>query len=184
MSRLYRDPIYLDPSLKVEVDGSNVVRLSSAKNTWSKGFHPFVKIEVTNEHIKVGPMITEGRDHDVARMHAGTAYSIIKSACLGLVTPFKRKLIFVGVGYRCKVTEKKIDFNLNFSHPVSYVLPGIVEGANESPTILVLTSFDKEILGKVCSEIRSIRAPERYKGKGIRYENEVIITKTAKKKAK
>lgn len=138
MSRLYRDPIYLDPSLKVEIDGSNVVRLSSGINHWSKSFHPFVKIEVVNNHITVGPMITEGRDHQVARMHAGTAFSIIKSACLGLVKPFQRKLIFVGVGYRCKITDSKIEFNLNFSHPVSYVLPKIVEGMNESPTILVL----------------------------------------------
>lgn len=184
MSRLYRDPIHVDPSLTVAVDASNMVRVSSANHTWCKGFHPLVKIEVRGEQLHVGPLVTTGRDHDLARMHAGTAYSIIKSACRGLVTPFKRRLLFVGVGYRCKVTGKQIDFNLNFSHPVSYVLPEVVEGANDSPTILVLTSFDQEILGKVCSEIRSIRAPERYKGKGIRYEHEVILTKSAKKKAK
>lgn len=184
MSRLYRNCIEIASSVDLSIDGSNCVSISNAKHTWVRNVHSLVKLDLSSSEGKKFLKVSPFHDTQEAKMHTGTTYSIIKSAIEGLVNPFVRKLIFKGPGYKCSVDGQDVSFKLNFSHPLTYTLPDAIDGKNEKPTVLVLSCFDKEMLGKACSEIKALKVPDVYKGQGIRYENEVIVTKTPKKKAK
>ena len=184
MSRLYRNCIEIDSSVDLSIDGSNCVSISNAKYTWVRNVHSLVELNLRLSEGKKLLKVSPFNDSKEARKHAGTTYSIIKSAVAGLVNPFVRRLIFEGPGYKCSVEGQVVSFKLNFSHPLEYTLPSAMDGKNESPTILALSCFDKEMLGKACSEIKALKWPDAYKGQGIRYENETIVTKTPKKKAK
>ena len=102
---------------------------------------------------------------------------------IGVSEGFQKTLLLVGVGYRAKASGKKLELTLGFSHPVHYELPEEVEVETPSQTELVLKSFDKQILGQVAAEIRAFRPPEPYKGKGVKYADETIRRKEAKKSA-
>lgn len=182
MSRLYKSPICISSNLKFTVNPTNEVTINNGKDTWQKTIHPLVKIDFGNHEIK----ISNALDTKESRMQAGTAFSILKSACIGLTNYHQRKVLLVGVGYRCFLEGKRLTFNMNFSKSqiVDYIIPQVVQVSLENPNTIVLQSYDKEILGKVASEIRRIRPPEAYKGKGVRYEDEVVIIKTPKKKTK
>ena len=102
---------------------------------------------------------------------------------IGVSKGFQKTLLLVGVGYRAKANGKKLELTLGFSHPVNYDLPDEVEVETPSQTEVILKSHDKQILGQVAAEIRAFRPPEPYKGKGVKYADEIIIRKEAKKAA-
>jgi len=114
--------------------------------------------------------------------HAGTVRALVNNMVKGVSTGFEKKLQLVGVGYRVAVQGNKLNLTLGFSHPVSYELPKGVTAEATSQTDLVLKSADKQLLGQVASEIRAYRPPEPYKGKGVRYSDEHVVRKEAKKK--
>ena len=114
--------------------------------------------------------------------HAGTVRALVNNMVTGVSTGFEKKLQLVGVGYRVAVQGNKLNLTLGFSHPVVYELPKGVSAEAASQTDLVLKSADKQLLGQVASEIRAFRPPEPYKGKGVRYADERVIRKEAKKK--
>ena len=101
---------------------------------------------------------------------------------LGVDKGFERKLSLVGVGYRAQVQGSKLNLTLGFSHPVVRELPPGVKAETPTPTEIVLKSCDKQLVGQVAADIRAIRPPEPYKGKGVRYANEVVVIKETKKK--
>ena len=113
---------------------------------------------------------------------AGTVRALVNNMVTGVSTGFEKKLQLVGVGYRVAVQGNKLNLTLGFSHPVSYELPKGVTAEATSQTDLVLKSADKQLLGQVASEIRAYRPPEPYKGKGVRYTDEHVVRKEAKKK--
>ena len=114
---------------------------------------------------------------------AGTARSLINNMVIGVSEGFQKTLLLVGVGYRAKASGKKLELTLGFSHPVHYDLPEQVEVETPSQTEVVLKSHDKQVLGQVAAEIRAFRPPEPYKGKGVKYADENIRRKEAKKAA-
>ena len=113
----------------------------------------------------------------------GTTRSLINNMILGVSSGFEKKLELKGVGYRAKASGKLLELTLGFSHPVKYQLPEEVNVETPSQTEIILKSHNKQILGQAAAEIRAFRPPEPYKGKGVRYADEVIIRKEAKKAA-
>ena len=113
--------------------------------------------------------------------HAGTVRALVNNMVTGVTTGFEKKLL-IGVGYRVAVQGNKLNLTLGFSHPVNYELPKGVTAEATSQTDLVLKSADKQLLGQIASEIRAYRPPEPYKGKGVRYADEHVVRKEAKKK--
>ena len=114
---------------------------------------------------------------------AGTTRSLVNNMIIGVSEGFEKKLELVGVGYRAKASGKLLELTLGFSHPVKYQLPPEVEVETPSQTEVVLKSHDKQILGQAAAEIRAFRPPEPYKGKGVKYSDEQIKRKEAKKAA-
>ena len=114
---------------------------------------------------------------------AGTTRSLVNNMIIGVSEGFEKKLELVGVGYRAKASGKLLELTLGFSHPVKYQLPQEVEVETPSQTEIVLKSHDKQILGQAAAEIRAFRPPEPYKGKGVKYSDEQIKRKEAKKAA-
>ena len=114
---------------------------------------------------------------------AGTSRSLINNMVIGVSEGFEKKLELIGVGYRAKASGKLLELTLGFSHPVKYQLPDEVEVETPSQTEVVLKSHNKQILGQAAAEIRSFRPPEPYKGKGVRYADEHVKRKEAKKAA-
>jgi large subunit ribosomal protein L6 len=117
-----------------------------------------------------------------ANAMAGTFRSLINNMCVGVSQGFEKKLELQGVGYRAKAEGKKINITVGYSHPINYELPEGVKAETPSQTEIVITGADKQLVGQVAAEIRDFRPPEPYKGKGIRYVDERVFRKEAKKK--
>ncbi len=117
-----------------------------------------------------------------ARALAGTTRALVNNMVVGVSQGFEKKLQLNGVGYRAKASGKTVNLTLGFSHPVDYALPEGVTAETPSQTEIVLKSSDKQLLGQVAAEIRAFRPPEPYKGKGVRYADEHVYRKEAKKK--
>jgi large subunit ribosomal protein L6 len=115
-------------------------------------------------------------------MMAGTTRALVANMVKGVSAGFERKLELVGVGYRAKVNGNVLNLTLGYSHPIDYQLPAGVTAETPSQTEIILKSIDKQLLGQVAAVIRSYREPEPYKGKGVRYSDEVVHRKEAKKK--
>jgi large subunit ribosomal protein L6 len=113
---------------------------------------------------------------------AGTMRSLVNNLVIGVSKGFEKKLELVGVGYRAQAKGKVLNLNLGFSHPVDYVIPEGVKIETPSQTEVVITGSDKQKIGQVAADIRAYRPPEPYKGKGIKYSDERIVRKEAKKK--
>ncbi len=113
---------------------------------------------------------------------SGTARAVLNNLVKGVNEGFERKLQLIGVGYKAAVKGASINLNLGFSHPIEYSLPEGVTAETPTATEIILKSADKQLLGQVASEIRGYRPPEPYKGKGVRYSDEVVLRKEAKKK--
>ncbi|MFT5032653.1 MAG: large subunit ribosomal protein L6, partial [Bacteroidia bacterium] len=113
---------------------------------------------------------------------AGTTRALVSNMVLGVSKGFERKLELSGVGYRAKASGNSVNLTLGFSHPIDYQLPAGVTAETPIQTEIILKSADKQMLGQVASEIRAFRPPEPYKGKGVRYANEQVRRKEAKKK--
>lgn len=177
MSRIGNKPVIIPDGVNVNVVG-NSVEVSGHKGTIKKSFNRAVEIKIVEKEVKV---ITRPNVKD-SGMHSGTVRSIINNMVVGVDKGFEKKLKLVGVGYRAKAEGKVLNLILGFSHPINHKLPEGVKVETPSQTEIVLKSADKETLGQVAADIRSYRKPEAYKGKGIRYSDERIKTKEAKKK--
>lgn len=115
-------------------------------------------------------------------MHTGTVRAILSNMVKGVNEGFERRLQLIGVGYRAQVAGNKLTLSLGYSHPIEYTLPEGVDAQTPSQTEIVLKSSDKQKLGQAAANIRAFRPPEPYKGKGVRYSDEVVLRKEAKKK--
>jgi len=112
---------------------------------------------------------------------SGTVRALVQNMVVGVTTGFERKLTLVGVGYKAQAQGNKVNLELGFSHPVSHQLPDGVTAQTPTPTEIILKSNSKQMIGQVASEIRAYRPPEPYKGKGVRYSDERVVIKEAKK---
>ncbi|WHN64604.1 50S ribosomal protein L6 [Cysteiniphilum sp. QT6929] len=178
MSRVGKKPVAIPSGVTVAVANDNLVTVKGAKGELVKKINNAVTIEVADKIINVKP----NDESKTANMQSGTARAVINNMVIGVSQGFEKKLQLVGVGYRAKAQGNSVNLTLGFSHPVDHALPQGVTAETPSQTEIVLKSANKELLGKVAADIRAYRQPEAYKGKGVRYADERVITKEAKKK--
>ncbi|WP_119343925.1 50S ribosomal protein L6 [Facilibium subflavum] len=178
MSRIGKKPVVIPSGVSIAVDTSNVVTVKGSKGELTKQINNAVSVEIADKEVKIVPN-EQSKD---ATMHSGTARALINNMVIGVSQGFEKKLQLVGVGYRAKAQGNTVNLTLGFSHPVNHTLPQGVTAETPSQTEIVLKSANKELLGKVAADIRDYRRPEAYKGKGVRYADERVITKEAKKK--
>lgn len=160
------------------VEGTTV-RVKGSKGELTQELHPFVSMEVLPEGVQVSVKQPEEKKQSAMW---GTFSSLLKNMITGVSEGFEKKLEINGVGYNWKASGKKLTVNAGYSHPVDVELPEGVSVAVEA-NVLTLTSIDKQQLGHIAAEIRKIRPPEPYKGKGIKYADEHIRRKSGKQAA-
>lgn len=177
MSRLAKRPIIIPAKTEVAVSGGTVV-VKGPKGTLTKPIHRTVSIEVGAEGVQVSP---RGASQE-ARALIGTYASHVKNMIEGVNAGFSKKLLIEGVGYKWDVQGKTLNLALGFSHPVKMPIPeGLAVVADKGA--LTISGFDKELVGQFAADVRAMKKPEPYKGKGIRYDGEVIRRKQGKKAA-
>ena len=178
MSRVAKNPVSIPKGVEINLD-DKVISVSGVKGKSEFYFPDSVSASHADDMITIS--YNESSPESTAL--AGTARSLINNMVIGVSEGFQKTLLLVGVGYRAKASGKKLELTLGFSHPVYYELPDQVEVETPSQTEVVLKSHDKQILGQVAAEIRAFRPPEPYKGKGVKYADEHIRRKEAKKAA-
>ena len=174
MSRVAKAPIALPSGIDLKVQGEQV-SVKGPKGTLSLQLHPNVSLVQEGSEVRVKP----ANDSDMAM--AGTFRSLISNLVVGVSKGFEKKLSLVGVGYRAQVQGKTLSLALGFSHTVEYIAPEGITIEAPSQTEVVVSGCDKQRVGQVAAEIRAFRPPEPYKGKGVRYADEQVVRKEAKK---
>ena len=169
MSRVAKNPIKIVDGVNVTVEG-NLVTVKGSKGELVFEMTESISLNIAEDTITVG------YDENIQR-------SIVNNMIIGVSEGFEKKLELIGVGYRAKASGKLLELTLGFSHPIKYQLPPEVEVETPSQTEVVLKSHNKQILGQAAAEIRAFRPPEPYKGKGVRYADEQVKRKEAKKAA-
>lgn len=177
MSRIAKAPIELPSGVDVNIAGQDVT-VKGKNGTLSISLNDAVAVNQAENVLTFEPR--EGASDGWAQ--AGTARAIVNNMVTGVASGFEKKLTLIGVGYRAQVQGSAVNLTLGFSHPVVYNLPQGVTAETPSQTEIVLKSADKQLLGQVAAEIRAYRPPEPYKGKGVRYSDEYVRRKEAKKK--
>ena len=177
MSRIANSPVEIPSGVEIKLNGDQVS--AKGKNgELSLTLNPLVSIKQEENSLVFGT--TENSKKAVAM--SGTFRALVNNLVVGVTQGFEKKLTLLGVGYRVKASGNKLDLTLGFSHPVVYQLPKGVSAETPSQTEVVLKSADKQLLGQVAAEVRAFRPPEPYKGKGVRYADEYVKIKEAKKK--
>lgn len=174
MSRIGKMPIPVPTGIKIEIKGQDI-SVAGSKGSLSRTIHPGISLELKDGEI----LVTGGENDKKLSAFRGLMRSLVNNMVVGVDQGFKKVLVIEGVGYRANVAGNKLSLSVGYSNPVEFSLPDMVSGTVESNKI-ILESIDKEILGMTASQIRSIRKPEPYKGKGIRYEDERIVRKVGK----
>jgi len=177
MSRIAKEPIELPKGVDFKHDG-NLVTLKGGKGELSLELNSEVELKQDGNTLSLAPR----SGSRFATAVAGTMRSIIANMAQGVSEGYERKLELVGVGYRAQVQGKKLNLTLGFSHPVEYTAPEGITVETPSQTEIVIRGADKQKVGQVSAEIRRFRPPEPYKGKGVRYADERVVLKEAKKK--
>tara|TARA_B100000965_G_scaffold381108_1_gene378236 strand:- start:336 stop:884 length:549 start_codon:yes stop_codon:yes gene_type:complete len=178
MSRVAKNPISVTDGVNITVDNNKVI-VKGSKGELEFVLPKTVSLNISDDFINVE--YNEAEQQSVAL--AGTTRSIVNNMIIGVSQGFEKKLELIGVGYRAKASGKLLELTLGFSHPIKYQLPPEVEVETPSQTEVVLKSHNKQILGQAAAEIRAFRPPEPYKGKGVRYSDEQVKRKEAKKAA-
>jgi large subunit ribosomal protein L6 len=177
MSRIGKKPIAIPEKTEVTVSGS-VVTVKGPNGTLTRTVSPMIEVKVVDKQV----VVSLKSETPEAAVLWGTIASHISNMIEGVSNSFVKKLLVEGVGYKWEVKGDTLHLNLGFSHPIALKIPAIVKVAIEKGT-LVASSIDKEALGQFVAYVRSFRKPEPFKGKGIRYEGEVIRRKEGKKTA-
>ncbi len=177
MSRIAKNPIELPSGVEINVSGQSVT-IKGTKGTLGHNIHSSVKMMQDDKILTFAPK--DGSK--VANALAGTTRALIGNMVTGVSQGFEKKLQLVGVGYRAQAQGNKLNLTLGFSHPVEYTVPEGITVETPVQTEIVIRGVDKQVVGQVAAEIRSYRPPEPYKGKGVKYADEVVVRKEAKKK--
>ena len=177
MSRVGKNPITLPAGVEVTL-AANQVSVKGPLGTLKQSLNSDVTVQREGEHLQCAA----ANDSMQANAMSGTIRALIANMVQGVSKGFERKLTLVGVGYRAQAAGNTLNLTLGYSHPVVYKMPAGVTVATPTQTEVVLKSSSKQQVGQVAAEIRAFRAPEPYKGKGVRYDDEVVILKETKKK--
>lgn len=170
-------PIEIPKGVEVTINGQHV-NVKGSKGVMEHDIHPWVKIDQQDDAVSFTPNHRDVR----AIAHAGTARAVMRNLIQGVSEGFEKKLELVGVGYRAQAQGNNLSLTLGFSHPVDFPVPEGVSIETPSPTEVVIKGMDKQKVGQVAAVIRGYRPPEPYKGKGVKYADERIVRKEAKKK--
>lgn len=177
MSRVANSPVDIPGGVTVEVSGQKVTAKGPKGNS-DLLVNDLVKVVMEDNQIKVAGNNTEKKTIAMA----GTMRALLNNMVAGVTTGFEKKLELRGVGYRAQAQGNKVNLTLGFSHPVVHDVPDGVKVETPSQTEIVVSGIDKQAVGQVAADLRSYRPPEPYKGKGVRYVDEYILMKEAKKK--
>ncbi len=177
MSRVASAPVPVPSGVEVTLSGQQL-KVKGAKGQMELNVHELVNIKQEGSELQFAGK--NGGKQAIAM--AGTSRALVANMVHGVTTGFERRLLLQGVGYRAQSAGRKLTLQLGFSHPVEYNLPEGVEAETPSQTEIVVKGADKQRVGQVCAEIRAFRPPEPYKGKGVRYADEYVRRKEAKKK--
>jgi len=177
MSRIAKVPVELPSGVEFQQSG-NVVTIKGSKGALTMELNTEVQLGQDEGALQVSPR--SGSKFSIAM--SGTTRALLANMVTGVKDGFERKLELVGVGYRAQAQGNKLNLTLGFSHPVVYDVPEGISIETPSQTEVVIKGTDKQKVGQVAAEIRHFRPPEPYKGKGVRYANERVVLKEAKKK--
>ncbi|HJN96011.1 MAG: 50S ribosomal protein L6 [Gammaproteobacteria bacterium] len=177
MSRIANAPVAIPQGVETKLSDSEV-SVKGTKGALQLTLHNLVGVSQDGELLRVAAK----DDSREASAMTGTFRSLINNMVVGVTEGFEKKLELQGVGYRAKAQGKKVNLTVGYSHPINYELPEGVTAETPSQTEIVITGADKQLVGQVAAELRKFRPPEPYKGKGIRYVDERVYRKEAKKK--
>ncbi|MBK1852717.1 50S ribosomal protein L6 [Marinobacter sp. 1-4A] len=177
MSRVANNPVVLPSGVEVKLNGQEI-SVKGSKGALDFSIHQAVEVKQEENLLRFA-----ARDGaQKSRALAGTTRALVNNMVTGVSAGWERKLQLIGVGYRAQAQGKKLNLTLGFSHPVEYELPEGITVETPSNTEVVIRGIDKQQVGHVAAEIRAFRPPEPYKGKGVRYADEQVRRKEAKKK--
>jgi large subunit ribosomal protein L6 len=177
MSRIAKYPIPVPKGVEINI-ASGQISVKGPLGTIARSADPNVAVEKQGENLVCKAL---GNSHHANAM-SGTMRALVANMVTGVTKGFERKLALVGVGYRAQAQGDKLNLSLGFSHPVVHQMPKGVKVATPTQTEIVISGIDRQLVGQVAAEVRAHRAPEPYKGKGVRYSDEVIVLKETKKK--
>lgn len=176
MARMGRVPIDIPEGVNVEVT-KGLVKVEGKDTSLTQEYNwRVVSVKVEDDQIKVSRV----RDDKIGRAQHGLYRSLIYNMVRGVAEPFEKVLVLKGLGYRARLEGGKLILELGFSHPVEYELPDGIQAEVNGKTEIVIRGADKQLVGQVAADIRAIRPPEPYKGKGVRYKDEEVIQKEGK----
>ena len=175
MSRIGKKPVEIPKGVTVSLDGQQI-KVKGPKGELHRKIHPLIKTEIAEGEIK----FSRPDDLKETRSLHGLTRALIQNMVTGVTDSYKKSLEIVGVGYKAELKGKNLLLNIGYSHPIYFVPPDDIKLEVPSPTQIIISGNDKELVGLVSAKIRSFRKPEPYKGKGIKYSDERIIRKAGK----
>ena len=177
MSRVGKASITVPAGVEFSQAGQ-AITVKGAGGTLSLNLNPLVSLKNEAGVLSLAP----ANDSREANAMSGTMRQLINNMVQGVSKGFEKKLNLIGVGFKAAASGSKLNLAIGFSHPVDFEMPAGIKVATPTPTEIVLTGADRQVLGQIAAEIRAVRPPEPYKGKGIRYSDEVVVIKETKKK--
>lgn len=177
LSRIGKIPIKVPDNVEIEIK-DNVVKVSKDGKILEQRIHPKIEIDFNKDNRLL--TVRKPLDNKFFRSMHGLYRTLINNMLIGVTSGFEKRLQIVGIGYRAEAKGRFLQLQLGFSHPVLFIPPEGIEIKVENPTSIVVSGFDKQLVGLVADKIRSFKPPEPYKGKGIRYINEYVRRKAGK----
>jgi large subunit ribosomal protein L6 len=175
VSRIGKKPVAIPDGVTIKAQG-NVLKIKGPKGELEKSFHPNIKIQLAESEV----VVERPDDSKQNKALHGLTRSLIQNMVTGVSESYKKTLDIVGVGYKAEMKGKNILLNIGYSHPIYFIPPDEITIETTSPNQIIISGNDKELVGLVAAKIRSIRKPEPYKGKGIKYSDEHIVRKAGK----
>jgi len=176
VSRIGKLPVPIPEKVTIDLRENNFMVVKGPKGQLQRQLHPKMNIEVKDKEI----VVTRQDDSKFSRSLHGLTRQLIANMIEGVSNGFSKKLQIIGVGYKAEMRGKQLILTIGYSHPIVFSVPDFITISTPSPTEIVVSGIDKELVGLVAAKIRSFRKPEPYKGKGIRYENEYVRRKAGK----
>ena len=177
MSRIAKAPVIIPSGVDIILEGNNVT-VKGNNGQLSYDINSAVSLSITDNIIQV----LWNKEDKKATAQAGTARAIVNNMIVGVSSGYEQKLTLIGVGYRAQAKDNILNLSLGFSHPIDFELPDGVSVQTPTQTEIIIKGSDKQLVGEVAAKIRAYRPPEPYKGKGVRYADEHVARKEAKKK--
>ncbi len=177
MSRVGKMPITVPQGVDVQITADQIV-VKGANGTLTRTANSLVEVKKDGATVTVAPT----SESQAANAMSGTMRALLANMVNGVSKGFEKKLTLVGVGFRAQAAGQKLNLQIGFSHPVAKDMPAGIKVACPTQTEIVISGADRQVVGQIAAEVRAIRPPEPYKGKGIRYANERVVLKETKKK--